>query len=59
MLLPVWFLTYLHGGRGWQVVVNARTGAVIGERPYSAVKITAAVALVAAVAAAVALVALR
>jgi len=43
MLLPVWFLTYLHAGRGWQVMVNARTGEVIGERPYSAAKITAAI----------------
>lgn len=43
LLLPVWFLTYLHAGRSWQVMVNARTGEVIGERPYSVGKITAAV----------------
>ena len=60
LLLPVWFLSYLHAGRSWQVMVNARTGEVIGERPYSAAKITAAVAaLVAVVALIVAVVALR
>jgi DNA-directed RNA polymerase subunit RPC12/RpoP len=47
LLLPVWLLTYLHAGRSWQVMVNARTGEVIGERPYSAAKITAAVAALA------------
>ncbi len=49
MLLPVWFLTYLHAGRSWQVMVNARTGEVIGARPYSAAKITAAIAALLAV----------
>ncbi|MHA6761160.1 TFIIB-type zinc ribbon-containing protein [Streptacidiphilus sp. PAMC 29251] len=43
LLLPVWFLTYLHAGKPLQVMVNARTGEVIGERPYSAAKISAAV----------------
>jgi DNA-directed RNA polymerase subunit RPC12/RpoP len=43
MLLPVWIVAYLYAGRPWQVLVNARTGEVIGERPYSAAKITAAV----------------
>ncbi|MEW2518908.1 hypothetical protein [Actinacidiphila alni] len=60
LLLPVWFLTYLHAGKSWQVMVNARTGEVIGERPYSAAKITAAiVALVAVIAVIVAVVALK
>ena len=49
LLLPVWFLTYLHAGKPLQVMVNARTGEVIGERPYSAAKICAAVAAVLAV----------
>jgi predicted RNA-binding Zn-ribbon protein involved in translation (DUF1610 family) len=53
MLLPVWFLTYLHAGKSWQVMVNARTGEVIGERPYSAGKITAAIALAVVVVAAI------
>jgi DNA-directed RNA polymerase subunit RPC12/RpoP len=42
MLLPVWFLTYMHAGKSWQVMVNARTAEVIGERPYSVGKIVAA-----------------
>jgi hypothetical protein len=43
LLLPVWILSYLHAGRSWQVMVNARTGEVIGERPYSVLKIVTAV----------------
>ncbi|MFI7081149.1 hypothetical protein ACIBO1_27990 [Micromonospora sp. NPDC049903] len=43
MLLPVWVAAYLHAGRSYQILVNARTGEVIGDRPYSAVKITLAV----------------
>ncbi|WP_328316673.1 hypothetical protein [Streptomyces sp. NBC_00388] len=43
MLLPVWFLTYLYAGKSWQVMVNARTAEVIGERPYSKGKIAAVV----------------
>ncbi|MEU1604360.1 hypothetical protein [Micromonospora matsumotoense] len=43
VLLPVWIAAYLHAGRSYQVVVNGRTGEVIGARPYSAAKITAAV----------------
>ncbi|HKT02944.1 MAG TPA: hypothetical protein VJT31_25715 [Rugosimonospora sp.] len=43
MLMPVWIVAYLHAGRSWQVLVNGRTGEVIGERPYSKPKIIAAV----------------
>ena len=43
VLLPLWIATYLSGGKAFDVYVNANTGEVIGERPYSAVKITAAV----------------
>lgn len=43
MLLPVWLGCYIYGGRTWQILVNGRTGEVVGERPYSAVKIAAAV----------------
>ncbi|MFG2954813.1 hypothetical protein ACGF5O_13900 [Streptomyces sp. NPDC048291] len=42
VLLPVWFLTCLHAGKAWPVMVNARTGEVIGERPCSALKTTLA-----------------
>lgn len=40
LLLPVWIGAYQFQGRVFQVMVNARTGEVQGERPYSAVKIT-------------------
>jgi DNA-directed RNA polymerase subunit RPC12/RpoP len=43
VLLPVWVVAYLYGGKTWQVLVNGRTGEVIGSRPYSKVKIVAAV----------------
>lgn len=41
MLLPVWIAVYLYAGRNWQVLVNGRTGEVVGQRPYSPVKIAA------------------
>lgn len=40
LLLPVWIGAYDFQGKVFQVVVNARTGEVQGERPYSAMKIT-------------------
>ena len=40
LLLPVWIGAYRLQGRVYQVLVNARTGEVQGERPYSAIKIT-------------------
>lgn len=43
VLLPVWIGAYRFQGRVFQVCVNARTGEVQGERPYSAVKIALAV----------------
>lgn len=45
MLLPVWVAAYLYGGTTYQVFVNAHTGQVIGDRPYSIPKIIAAVVL--------------
>ncbi len=39
VLLPVWILAYRYGSKSYQVVINARTGEVIGTRPYSAWKI--------------------
>jgi hypothetical protein len=41
LLLPVWIGAYRFQGKVFQVVVNARTGEVQGERPYSAAKIAA------------------
>jgi len=43
VLLPIWVAAYLHAGRTYQVFVNAHTGEVVGERPYSVPKIVAAV----------------
>jgi DNA-directed RNA polymerase subunit RPC12/RpoP len=43
MLLPVWILAYIYAGKTFQVLVNAHTGEVIGQRPYSVPKIIAAV----------------
>ncbi|MEV5707697.1 hypothetical protein [Actinoallomurus sp. NPDC052274] len=49
MLLPVWFASYLYGGKTWQVIVNGCSGEVQGERPYSPVKIALAVLVLLAV----------
>jgi predicted RNA-binding Zn-ribbon protein involved in translation (DUF1610 family) len=43
MLLPVWIACYLHAGRTFTVLVNGRTAEVIGQRPYSPIKIISAV----------------
>lgn len=43
VLLPVWIGAYRFQGKVFQVTVNARTGEVQGERPYSALKIALAV----------------
>ncbi|MFV0358798.1 TFIIB-type zinc finger domain-containing protein [Tropicimonas sp.] len=47
ILLPIWVAAYRYSGKSYRFVVNARTGEVRGERPYSAWKI--ALAVVAAV----------
>jgi hypothetical protein len=43
LLLPVWMLAYRYRERSYQVVVNAGTGEVQGDRPYSWIKILLAV----------------
>ena len=43
ILLPVWMAAYKYRGKTYRFVVNGRTGAVQGERPYSAIKISIAV----------------
>lgn len=43
LLLPVWISAYRYRDRVFRFLVNARTGEVQGERPYSAMKIAAAV----------------
>lgn len=44
LLLPVWIGAYRFQGKVYQVAVNARTGEVQGERPYSPWKIALLVA---------------
>lgn len=43
VLMPLWIATYLYSGKTWQVMVNANTGEVVGDRPYSVWKIVLAV----------------
>jgi Zn finger protein HypA/HybF involved in hydrogenase expression len=43
VLLPLWIASYLHAGRTYQVVINANTGEVTGDRPISKLKVAAAV----------------
>ncbi len=45
ILLPCWLGAYLFRGESYHLSVNARTGIVQGERPYSWIKIAAAVVL--------------
>ena len=54
VLLPIYLAAYKYSGKSYQFVINARTGEVQGERPYSAWKIAAAVIVGLIVAAAVA-----
>jgi ribosomal protein S27E len=53
ILLPVWISAYRYHERVFRFLVNARTGEVQGERPWSAVKITLLVLFILAVLAAV------
>lgn len=43
MLLPVWLSSYRYRDKVYQFAVNAQTGEVVGRRPYSWLKISAAV----------------
>ncbi len=49
VLLPIWLSAYMYHGKTFRVLINARTGEVSGERPWSLVKITFAVLLALAV----------
>lgn len=46
ILLPLWISAYRFGGKTYRFLVNARTGEVQGERPYSWIKITLLVLLI-------------
>jgi predicted RNA-binding Zn-ribbon protein involved in translation (DUF1610 family) len=43
VLLPIWISSYRFGDKTFRFLVNARTGEVQGERPYSWIKIALAV----------------
>lgn len=49
VLLPIWVAAYRYRDKGFRFVVNAQTGKVRGERPWSIIKIALAVVLGAAV----------
>ena len=49
VLLPIWTAAYRFRGKSYRFVVNAQTGTVRGERPWSWIKITLAVLAAAAV----------
>lgn len=53
ILLPIWMAAYKYRGKTFRFVVNARTGSVQGERPYSVWKIMFAVIVGAIIAAAI------
>src|SRR5690606_11581455 len=40
ILLPMWVAAYNFSGKKYQILINARSGVVIGERPWSWIKIT-------------------
>lgn len=54
LLLPVWLCAYRYRQRIFQIMVNARTGELVGDRPWSAWKIAALVTALLAAAAAIA-----
>lgn len=45
VLLPLWISSFRYNDHVYRVIVNARTGEVAGERPWSALKITLVVLL--------------
>lgn len=47
LLLPVWLMAYRYKEKSYRVVINAVTGEVSGERPYSVFKIVSAIVTVA------------
>lgn len=54
LLLPVWLLAYRYRDKSYQIFINAMTGEVQGERPYSFWKIFLTVLLVVGIAGVVA-----
>ena len=50
LLLPVWSAAFQYRNKTYRYVINGRTGKIHGERPFSFVKITSAIALAASLA---------
>jgi len=50
-LLPVWIASYRYFDKAYQIMVNARTGEVVGDRPWSVFKVGALSAFLLALAA--------
>lgn len=49
ILLPLWISSYKYNDKVYRFLVNARTGEVQGERPYSAIKIALLILLIIAI----------
>jgi hypothetical protein len=49
ILLPIWTANYIHNNKEYRFAINARTGIIKGERPYSTTKIILAVLVVLAI----------
>jgi len=49
ILLPLWISAYRYNNKAYRFMINARTGEVSGERPWSWIKITLAVIAAAAI----------
>ena len=49
VLLPLWISSYRYADRSYRFLINARTGEVAGERPWSVWKIVGTILLVVAV----------
>jgi len=47
LLLPVWVASYRYRDQLFQILINARTGEVVGHRPYSFAKIVSLVIIIA------------
>ena len=53
VLLPAWIASYRYYGKVFHILVNARTGEVVGDRPWSVLKTIAAAGFMLALAAAI------
>ncbi len=56
ILVPIWIAAYRYSGTSYRFIINARNGAVAGDRPYSAWKITGFVIMCIVIAGIIALV---